>query len=196
MKKILLSLTTALFLPFGLYAEETATPTQPTADEIMVELRKDCEKIVAATQASAIIEEAIQQHQQREQELLTRFMTRGFTKDKFETLGKKIITLCSDKQDHDTIVAELMKNSTYKIVSREIDQLVCLVEELYDVMVKAAAVQDFAKEVLAGMQDKADMLISQGYTQEQVMELIQKIITEINQQQEAETTQKNIGGSA
>lgn len=194
MKKILLSLTVALCLVSGLYAEDQVTTVEPT--DLLTELRKDCEKIVAATQAAAVIEEVIQQHQTREQELLTRFMTRGFTKDKFEILGKKISTMCIDKLDHDAMVTELMKNPAYKLVTREIEQLVSLVEELYDVMIKAAAIQSFAKEALDSMQVKVDTLMTQGYTQEQLTELIQNIITEISQQQVAESTQKNIADNA
>lgn len=195
MKKILLSLTAALCLPIGLYAEDTATSTPRSANEVIAELRSDCEKIVTATQASAIIEEAMKQLQQREQELLTRFMTRGFTKDKFETLGKKISTMCMDKQEHAAIVSELMKNPAHKLVNNEIEQLVSLVEDLYDVMVKAAAVQNFVKETLNTMQTKVDWLTAQGYTEEQVTKLVQDMVAEISQQM-AEATQKNAGDNA
>jgi hypothetical protein len=46
------------------------------------------------------------------------------------------------------------------------------------------------------MQIKIDTLMTQGYTQEQLTELIQNVITEISQQQVEEPTQKNISDNA
>ncbi len=88
MKKMLLSLTLAVSLPIVLCAEDTVTTAQPSVDQVITELRSDCEKIVITSQGSVAIEQAMKELQEQEQALLTRFMTRGFTKDKI--LVKKL----------------------------------------------------------------------------------------------------------
>ncbi len=96
-----------------------------------------------------------------------------------------------DQKDHAAMVNELMTNPAHKAIRAEVEQLVCLVEELYDVMVKAAAFQNVVKELLANMQTKVDALTAAGYTEEQVTKLIQDMITEINEQVTETATQKN-----
>lgn len=189
MKKILFSLTLALSLPFGLSAEDTTAVT-PKVDvnTVISELCSDYQKFVIVSEELHTIEGIIQGLQQKEQALLTQFMTRGIAKNKFETLGNKIGTMLLEKKDHEAIVNELMSNSAHKAIKREIEQLVCLVEEEYAVMVKAAAYQNVVKELLSQMQSKVDVLIAQGYTQEQVTELIQTIVAEVGAQSAAVAT--------